>query len=99
MELKKHLLKLRATQSSKSTIDWDSVTVWIGNNIQKHLWSSWKSELETSGFTWQKFLKLMKYHTEDTILWVNDKMAWGDFIGKVIESLEGPLGEMIKRRS
>lgn len=47
---------------------------------------------------WQRFLRLMKYRTDDALLWAEGRMSWESFMKRVIESLEGPLGEMIMRR-
>jgi hypothetical protein len=98
MELKNRIIRIKAALSSGSRIDWESATVWIGNSLPKHLWENWKRELSKNGFTWQKFLKFMKYHTEDVILWSNEEISWKDFVEKVCGSLEGPLGEMIRGR-
>jgi hypothetical protein len=95
-ELKKQIIKIKATHGSGSRIDWDSVAVWLGNSLPKYLWEGWKNELGEKGFTWQKFLKLMKYRTEDIILWVNDKISWADFMGRVTCSIDGPFSEMIR---
>lgn len=96
IDLKARIIKIKTTYGPGSRIDWESTAVWMGNSLPKHLWEVWKSELEQNGFTWQKFLKLMKYHTEDIILWANDKASWKEFVKKVCVSLEGPLGEMIR---
>jgi len=40
----------------------------------------------------------MKYRTDDALLWAEGRMSWESFMKRVIESLEGPLGEMIMRR-
>lgn len=97
-EIKKQILELRDRLGPGNEIDWNSLAVWYGNRIPQYLWNTWKEELEKKGFTWQKFLKLLKYRTDDAFLWVAGKMPWGGFMEKVLESLEGPLGEMIKRR-
>jgi hypothetical protein len=95
MELKNRIVRIKATQGPGSRIDWESGAVWMGNSLPKHLWESWKSELGQNGFTWPKFLKLMKYHTKDIILWANDKISWKDFVKKICASLEGPLGDIV----
>lgn len=52
-------------------------------------------KLREEGFTWQKFLKLMKYRTGDAILWANDRITWEDFMNNVLESIRGPLGKAL----
>lgn len=97
VEIKKQILELRGSLGSNNKIDW-KLAVWYGNRIPQYLWGAWKEELAKKGFTWQKFLKLLRYRTDDAFLWVAGEMSWRDFMKKVLESLEGPLGEMIKGR-
>jgi len=97
VEIRKQITELRDRMGFGSEIDYDSLAVWYGNRIPQYLWGVWKSELGERGFTWPKFLRLLKYRTDDAILWVAGKMSWEDFIKKVLESLKGPLGEMIKK--
>ena len=52
-------------------------------------------KLREEGFTWQKFLKLMKYRTGDAILWANGRITWEDFMNNVLESIRGPLGKAL----
>lgn len=94
-EIKKQILELRGRMGSSGGIDYNSLAVWYGNRVPKYLWDTWKSELGKKGFTWQRFLKLMKYRTDDAFLWVAGKMLWRDFVEKVLGSIEGPLGEMV----
>ncbi|TKJ27165.1 MAG: hypothetical protein CEE41_00030 [Hadesarchaea archaeon B3_Hades] len=96
VEIKKQILELRGSLGHGNEIDYNSLAVWYGNRVPQYLWGIWKGDLGQKGFTWQKFLKLLKYRTDDAFLWVAGKMSWGDFMEKVLESLEGPLGEMIK---
>lgn len=97
LEIKKQVLELRNRMGPGTEIDYNSLAVWYGNRVPQYLWSVWKSELTKKGFTWQKFLRLLKYRTDDAFLWVAGRMPWKAFVKKVIESIEGPLGEMIRR--
>ncbi|MFQ6075347.1 MAG: hypothetical protein ACE5Z5_04325 [Candidatus Bathyarchaeia archaeon] len=104
-EIQKFILALRSDLGPSGGIDWDSLAVWAGNKIPQYLWNSeikpqylWKRELKKRGFTWQKFLRLMKYRTDDAILWTYGRISWNDFVKKVIESIEGPLGKAIVER-
>ena len=65
--------------------------------MPSYLWNEWKEGLEARGFNWQKFLKFMSYNKLQMILWIRGTISWEDFVEKVIESLNGPLGEMIRR--
>lgn len=91
-EVKKFIQAVRSQLGESDTINWDSLAVWAGNRIPQYLWSKWRTELKKRGFTWQKFLRLMKYRTDDAILWTYNRISWTDFVEKVIKSIEGPLG-------
>jgi len=78
-------------------IDWWQWAVWYGNRLPSYLWGEWEEELKAKGYNWQKFLKLMSYHKHDMILWVKGEISWKDFVEKVVESLKGTIGEMIRR--
>lgn len=97
-EVKKKILDLRETLDSDERIDWDSLSVWYGNRIPQYLWNSWKDELREKGYSWQKFLRLMKYRTDDAILWARGSISWEDFANRVIESVEGDIGRIILER-
>lgn len=97
IEIKKQILELRNTWGSNSRIDWNSLAVWYGNRIPQYLWNAWREELRKKGFTWQEFLKLLRYRTDDALLWVAGKISWENFVKKILESLEGPLGEITRR--
>lgn len=85
-------------KSEGGEINWDNLALWFGNKIQKYLWDNWKDDLKKKGFTWQKFLRLMKYRNDDLLLWIDNRISWNDFVGKIRESLDGNLGDMIVRR-
>ena len=78
-------------------INWESLAAWYGNRLPSYLWREWKEELKAEGFNWQKFLKLMSYNKHYMILWARGKMSWESFVEKIGESLEGSVGEMIRR--
>ncbi|MFB0501005.1 MAG: hypothetical protein ACETVP_00885 [Candidatus Bathyarchaeia archaeon] len=96
-EIQDFILAVRLRIGPSGGVDWDSLAVWAGNKIPQYLWTIWKSELKKRRFTWQRFLKVMKYRTDDAILWVYGRISWEDFVKKVLESIEGPLGEVIVR--
>lgn len=94
-EIKKFIIAVRSQLGENTTINWDSMAVWAGNRIPQYLWKSWRNELSRKGFTWQKFLRLMKYRTDDAILWAYDRISWTEFVESVIKSIEGPLGRAL----
>ncbi len=69
--------------------------IWSGSTLPEYLWDIWKDELGKKGFTHQKFLRLMKYRTDDMLLWVYDRIPWRELVDRIIESMEGPIGKAI----
>lgn len=94
-DILKSILALRSDLGSSRGINWDSLAVWAGNRLQQYLWNNWNRGLRKKGFTWQSFLRLMKYRTDDAILWAYSRISWEDFMTKVIESIKGVLGKAI----
>lgn len=67
----------------------DSMAVWFGNILPSYLWRYWKDKLVGHGYTWQKFLRILRLHTSDIILWaIYDKLSWSDLVGRIIDSIE-----------
>jgi len=79
------------------SIDWASLNVWFGNQLPKYLWQEWKDKLKPAGFTWQKFLKLLKYRTDKIILWSQGKITWKGLVKEIKELINSPLGENIRK--
>ena len=77
---------------------WENLNVWYGNQLPKYLWEEWKGELKPAGFTWQKFLKLLKHRTDAVLLWYKGAYTWAQFIKETTKLIEGPLGEEIAKR-
>jgi len=96
-EVKRFIHEVRAALGSDLSINWDPMAAWAGNKVQSYLWKHWKTELEKEGLSWQKFLRLMSYRTDDAILWMNEKLSWDEFVGRIIEMLEGPLADIVRR--
>ena len=95
-EIKKRIKSFHQKSNSNS-IDWAPLNVWFGNQLPKYLWREWKDKLKSSGFTWQKFLKLLKYRTDAIILWSQDKLKWEDLVKEIKELINSPLGENIRK--
>jgi len=90
---------LRQTQLNDPTIDWDPYVVWSGNRLPKYLWDAWKEELKSSGFTWQRFMRLLRYRTDLGVMWYKGEMPWKDFTENVRALIEGPLGRSVAKQS
>jgi len=94
VEIKKQILELRSRMGPEEDIDWDSLAVWYGNRIPGYLWTEcrWKTILGKRGFTWQRFLKLMRRHTTDMVSWVRGRISWEEFVHRLEDSVKGSLG-------
>jgi hypothetical protein len=53
--------------------------------------------LGPEGFTWQRFLRLLKYHTKDMVLWMNGNLTWVEFVKTLKRSIKGPLGKSLRK--
>jgi hypothetical protein len=99
VEVKKYILEAKSMLGKESDIDWEPLAAWAGNKIPSYLWKDckWKNILKAEGFTWQSFLRLLKYRTEDMILWMNGHITWVKFVEVFKKSINGPLGQSLKR--
>lgn len=77
---------------------WENLNVWYGNKLPKYLWAEWKNILKPQGFTWQKFLKLLRQRTDAILLWYKGAYTWDQFVNETIKLIEGPLGRDIASR-
>jgi len=85
----KEFIKRQRDKFSIPDVDHDSLAVWYLNKLPSYLWKHWKGELEKEGYTWQKFLKVIKLHTNDAVLWaLNEELSWSDFIENVMATLK-----------
>jgi len=40
------------------------------------------------GYTWQKFLRVLKLHTNDIILWaLESKISWKELVSRITDTL------------
>ena len=99
-EPKDILARMKAVrqQMGDSTIDWDSFSVWHGNQLPQYLWNEWKDELKTRGFNWQKFLKLLRMRTDTILGWFKGIRKWEETANDIIDLIESPLGEDITKK-
>ena len=97
IEVKKYILEVKSMLRKESGIDWKPLAAWAGNKIPSYLWTDckWKNILKAEGFTWQSFLKLLKHHTKDMVLWMNGKITWVEFVKTFKESINGPSGQSL----
>lgn len=95
IEVKKYILEVKSMLGKESGVDWEPLAVWAGNKVPSYLWKDWKDILRAEGFTWQSFLRLLKYHTKDMVLWMNGNITWAKFVETFRESINGPLGKSL----
>lgn len=96
--VKDWIRSIEKMSSKDPAIKWENLNVWYGNQLPKYLWEVWKDELKPAGFTWQKFLRLLKHRTDAVLLWYKGAYTWEQFIKETIKLIEGPLGEGIAKR-
>jgi len=88
-EIKESIKKYRGVLGSTPDIEYDSLAVWYNNQLSSYLWRHWKSTLESYGYTWQRFIKVVKYTTEDIIEWaLYDKLGWAELVKRLVALLE-----------
>ncbi len=88
-DIKEFIVTLRRSLGGSSDIDYDSLAVWYLNKLPKYLWNKWRDTLVPKGYNWQKFLRIIKLHTNDLILWaLHDKLSWNELILRIIDTLK-----------
>ena len=92
-DIKQFIKEVRSRASSGNVsgddIDWDSLAVWYLNKLPSYLWRHWKGKLEKEGYTWQRFLKVVKLHTNDAIMWaLTEKLSWEAFVQNIVLTLK-----------
>lgn len=88
-DLKDFLKKQRSSISSVNDVDLDSLIVWYMNRFPSYLWSFWRDHLVSYGYTWQKFVRVLKYATNDIISWaLYDEINWNELISRITRLLE-----------
>lgn len=92
IEIRNWISSLRQHLPSESSKKEDTV-IWTGNKLPKYLWDSWKNDLKLSGITWQKFMRILNHRTDVGIMWYQGSLPWADFVKRVIELIEGPIGK------
>jgi len=88
VDVRDSIVNVRKVLGESGSMDFDSLAVWSFNKLPAYLWKHWGSKLKLKGFTWQKFLKCLKYRTEDMILWaLKDSLSWEELVKRIIETL------------
>ncbi len=88
-DIKRFIKAMRTSMGRGEDIDYDSLAVWALNKFPKYLWRKWSPILRAKGYTWQKFLRVLKFHTGDIIMWaLAGELDWEELIKRIIISLE-----------
>ena len=88
-DIKSFIREQRKQWGNIPDIDCDALAVWAFNKLPSYLWRHWKQHLEPRGYTWQKFLKVLRYVTNDIIEWaLYDRITWNELISKIVHVLE-----------
>lgn len=96
--VKEWIRSVEKMNSKDPKVNWENLNVWYGNQLPKYLWEEWKDELKPAGFTWQKLLRLLKHRTDAVLLWYKGAYTWEQFVEKVVELIEGPMGQEIAKK-
>ncbi|MDO8572921.1 MAG: hypothetical protein Q7S11_04110 [bacterium] len=71
----------------------DAYILWAGNKLPKYLWDHWKDDLKPLGINWQKFMRILHHRTDVGVMWYQGTLPWADFVQKVVELMNGPIGK------
>ena len=93
--LKRRLTALKEMQINDAS--GDSSVIWAGNKLPKYLWDAWKKDLKPIGFTWQKFMQLLRYRTDVGVMWIKGLIPWEEFVKKVDALIGGPIGKDLQK--
>jgi len=89
INIREFIKNMRKGLSGSRNINYDSLAVWAFNKFPKYLWESWESELREHGYTWQKFLRVLKLHTNDIVMWaLTEELSWEALIRRIISTLK-----------
>jgi len=89
VDIREFIRNIRKGLSDSSDINYDSLAVWAFNKFPKYLWEAWESELRANSYTWQKFLRILKLHTNDVVMWaLTGELSWEALIKRIISTLK-----------
>jgi len=71
---------------------------WIGNKRASELWSQIGPELKRDGWTWPKFLRLLRLRPDLIVLFEIGKVPFNGLRDQIQEASEGRLGEILLER-
>lgn len=88
-ELKEYLKKQRDNMDVEDDVERDSLAVWYMNRFPSYLWSCWREPLTSWGYTWQRFVRVLRYATNDIVSWaIYDEIGWDELISRIVKLLK-----------
>jgi len=89
IDIKETIRRVRKICGDEGNIKYDSLAVWSFNRLPTYLWEAWKKQLTSAGYTWQKFLRILRFHTNDMIMWaLTGNLSWEDLIKRITYTLK-----------
>jgi len=89
IDIKETIRRVRKICGGKRNIKYDSLAVWSFNRLPAYLWEAWREELTSAGYTWQRFLQILRFHTNDMVMWaLAGNLSWEDLIKRIIYTLK-----------
>lgn len=89
VDIKNRIKQLERVMCAGSNADCDKIVVWNNNELPRYLWNLWSVELRKQGYSWQRFIKVLKLVTGDIVLWaLKDTLTWDELIKKISSMLE-----------
>ena len=68
---------------------------WVGNVKASEIWRKIGTDLTMVGFTWPKYLRLLRLLREEVFLYQLGELSLTLFVGTIINKAKGPLGRLI----
>ena len=81
-------------------IDPDAIVAqfWFGNRKASEIWRKIGTDLTKAGFTWPKYLQLLRLLREEVFMYQLGELSFTLFVGTICNKAKGPLGNIILRR-
>ena len=71
---------------------------WVGNRKASKIWAQIGTDLTKAGFTWPKYLRLLRLMRREVFLYQLGELSLTLFLGNIVNEAKGPLGRLILER-
>ena len=58
--------------------------IWLGNRLQKYLWSFWREYLTASGVSWPDFLRIISRFEDEVVEWALGRLSWSELVEAIV---------------